>query len=261
MVRFFGLGLLILGGLVQFASAATISGVLLPGYESGGNGFAGKIVEATIPNATDTYFGPVATWSPPTLTTVTNATQELTVGKGIVRTDVSQTGTLGANNFVRYNLTSYSQFYTPGGGAVSTPTTVYNSAYWEFTLNGIYNWQIFDQDPGHSGFDNNTRTFEFVKVVNGVETLIVNNTLGTGSANPSGTSINSGIYRLRYVHYDPGIKNANDNPLLQNSTNLDIRFDFVSEDGGSGVVPEPSSVAVFGLLGVGSAIARWRRKK
>jgi hypothetical protein len=50
--------------------------------------------------------------------------------------------------------------------------------------------------------------------------------------------------------------------LKENSTNLDIRFDLVSEDGGgAGVVPEPSSVAVFGLLGIGSAIAKWRRKK
>ncbi|MFM8402496.1 MAG: PEP-CTERM sorting domain-containing protein, partial [Pirellula sp.] len=48
-----------------------------------------------------------------------------------------------------------------------------------------------------------------------------------------------------------------------NATNLDILFTFKSEDGGGGggVVPEPSSVAVFGLLSLGSAVAKWRRKR
>jgi hypothetical protein len=44
------------------------------------------------------------------------------------------------------------------------------------------------------------------------------------------------------------------------STNLDIFFTFQSEDS-SGVVPEPTSLAVFGLLGIGGAVAKWRRKK
>ncbi|MFM8188540.1 MAG: PEP-CTERM sorting domain-containing protein, partial [Pirellula sp.] len=112
------------------------------------------------------------------------------------------------------------------------------------------------------------RTFRFVKVNGGVESApIVINSLGTGSTNPSGTNLTSGTYRLWYEHYDPKIRNSNvvppDTTLKVNSTNLDIRFDLVSEDGGggTGVVPEPSSVAVFGLLGIGSAIAKWRRKK
>jgi hypothetical protein len=42
-------------------------------------------------------------------------------------------------------------------------------------------------------------------------------------------------------------------------TNLDIVFTFDSED--NNPVPEPTSVAVFGLLGLGSAVAKWRRKK
>jgi hypothetical protein len=41
-------------------------------------------------------------------------------------------------------------------------------------------------------------------------------------------------------------------------TNLNIAFTFQSED--NNPVPEPTSLAVFGLLGLGGAVAKWRRK-
>lgn len=268
MARCFGLGLLLFASMAQVACAATISAVLKPGYtDSSSNGFAGKVVESTLGGPAESFFGTVKNWSPPAYDILVNQDQPLASGKGTVRIDVSQTGTLAANNFVRYNLTSYSQLYTPGGGAAGTPTSVYNSAYWEITINGVFNWQIFDQDPqirvpSIPDLNLNTRTFRFVKVVGGVESApIASNLAGTGSLGPSGTNLTSGTYRLWYEHYDPKVRNLSDFPLKENSTNLDIRFDFVSEDGGSGVVPEPSSVAVFGLLSIGSAIAKWRRKK
>lgn len=268
MARCFGLGLLLFASMAQVACAATISAVLKPGYtDNSSNGFAGKVVEATIGSPAESFFGTLKNWSPPAYDILVELDQPLASGKGTVRTDVSQIGTLAANNFVRYNLTTYSQLYTPGAVAPGTPTSVYNSAYWEITINGVFNWQIFDQDPqlrdpSNSDLNLNTRTFRFVKVVGGVESSpIASNLVGTGSLNPSGTNLTSGTYRLWYEHYDPKVRNSNDFPLKENSTNLDIRFDLVSEDGGAGVVPEPSSVAVFGLLGIGSAIAKWRRKK
>jgi hypothetical protein len=67
---------------------------------------------------------------------------------------------------------------------------------------------------------------------------------------------------LFYTHtngdFSGSLVNADQNP--NGSTNLDIFFTFQSEDS-SGVVPEPTSVAVFGLLGIGGAVAKWRRKK
>ncbi|MFM7930436.1 MAG: PEP-CTERM sorting domain-containing protein, partial [Pirellula sp.] len=68
----------------------------------------------------------------------------------------------------------------------------------------------------------------------------------------------SGTYRLYYDHSD-----TNKYTQAANATNLDILFTFKSEDGGGGggVVPEPSLVAVFGLLSLGSAVAKWRRKR
>lgn len=268
MARCFGLGLLLFASMAQVACAATISAVLKPGYtDNSSNGFAGKVVETTLGSPAEIFFGTLKNWSPPAYDILVELDQPLASGKGTVRTDVSQIGTLVANNFVRYNLTTYSQLYTPGAVAPGTPTSVYNSAYWEITINGVFNWQIFDQDPqirdpSNSDLNLNTRTFRFVKVVGGVESSpIASNLVGTGSLNPSGTNLTSGTYRLWYEHYDAKVRNSNDFPLKENSTNLDIRFDLVSEDGGAGVVPEPSSVAVFGLLGIGSAIAKWRRKK
>jgi hypothetical protein len=58
------------------------------------------------------------------------------------------------------------------------------------------------------------------------------------------------------LNYTPNINGPADN--LIGGTNLNIFFTFKSED--DGVVPEPGSLAVFGLLGLSGALAKWRRK-
>ena len=47
-----------------------------------------------------------------------------------------------------------------------------------------------------------------------------------------------------------------------NGANLNFVFTQTQDtSGGGGVVPEPASLAVFGLMGLGGAVAKWRRKK
>ena len=256
------LALVVLGGLSELASAATISAVLKPSFvDSSSNPFPGKITTSSLSGTTVSYFGSIATWSPPDYAIPLDTTQDVGSGKARIRTDVRRQD--GApSGTTKFLLTSYSEFYTPGGTALADTVSVQNSAYWEFTVNGIYNWSIADQDPGHAGLTFNRRTFEFVKVNGNTETLVSANSFnstGAGTVNPSGVKLSSGIYRLRYNHFDPAVKVLG-SPIV-NSINLDISFAFQSEDAGGGAVPEPTSVAVFGLLGLGGAVAKWRRKK
>jgi hypothetical protein len=177
-----------------------------------------------------------------------------------VRTDLTEV--LGANTRL-FKLTTYAwfQYDTTPPLLNSDNYYVQNKAYLEFTVNGNYDWNIQGSDPLASQ-STNRRTFSFVKVVNGVEQLppLASNAAGTGASNIGSTAeIGTGTYRLYFDHNDTHkyIQSAN-------ATNLDILFTFKSEDGsggGTGVVPEPSSVAVFGLLGVGSVVAKWRRNK
>jgi hypothetical protein len=254
------LALVVLGGLSEIATAASISAVLKPSFvDSNSNPFPGKITTSNNSVTTETYFGSIAPWTPPDFDILLNTTQDVGDGKAVIRTDVRrQDGSpSGATTFF---LTSYSEFFTPGGSPLADTISVRNSAYWEFTVDGIYNWNIADQDPGHSNLTGNRRSFEFVKVNGNTETLVSANSFnstGTGTVNPSGVNLSSGIYRLRYNHFDPVLK-VLDTPSV-NSTNLDITFTFQSED--NNAVPEPTSVAVFGLLGLGGAVAKWRRKK
>jgi len=259
-MRFAVYCLLAISGLCQLASGATISAVLNPGFVNGQNINPGKVSRINLSGTTNSYFGAVAAWTPPGFAILTNATQAVDSGAAVIRNDVSQSGSPSSS--VWYNLTSYSQLYTPGGNALSDEIRVYNSAYWEFTVNGIYNWLIDDQAP-ETRSALNTRTYEFVKVVGGVESLVSansQNAVGTGRLTPSGTNLGSGTYRLRFVQYDGGPKDINKSPKDENSTNLNIQFSFVSEDS-SGVVPEPSSIAVFGVLGLSGLLAKFRRKK
>jgi hypothetical protein len=59
-----------------------------------------------------------------------------------------------------------------------------------------------------------------------------------------------------HLNFTPDINGPTGN--LIGGTNLDVFFTFKSED--NGVVPEPGSLAVFGLLGLSGALAKWRRK-
>jgi hypothetical protein len=58
-----------------------------------------------------------------------------------------------------------------------------------------------------------------------------------------------------HLNYTPNIDGPSGNVI--GGTNLNVFFTFRSEDK---VVPEPGSLAVFGMLGLGGALARWRRK-
>jgi len=266
MLRWIVFGLMILTGLSGVASAASISAVLMPGYA---NSLTGKI-ERTVDGSTTVYDeGPIGSWVPPDLETVVFVNKSLDTGIALVRTDVSlQT----SGNDITYKLTTYAAMYTPNGDPVSVPSgsgsnistsavsyLVNNSAYWEFELVGNYDWRIRDSDPLDDN-QTNRRTYDFVKVVSGNENSIYANAVGTGAFNPQGQAeIGSGTYRLYFHHYDSGLLRLNTGDV--NSVDLDIKFTLKSEDNNNGVVPEPSSVAVFGLLSLGGAVAKWRRKK
>ena len=260
-------GCVALFGLSGVASAATISAVLKAGYP---NDLTGKI-ERTVDGDTTVYNeGPIGAWDqdPDVIVTVVNVNKSLDGGIALVRTDVN----LNLNGpEVTYKLTTYAAMYTPGGNPISVPSgsgtststsavsfLVNNKAYWDFTIDGNYDWRIRDTDP-LADTETNRRTYRFVKLVNGNEVNIYSNSVGTGAFSPQGQAeIGSGIYRLYFHHFDSGLLRLSTGDV--NSVDLDITFTFKSEDNNS-VVPEPSSVAVFGLLGVGSAIAKWRRKK
>ena len=175
-----------------------------------------------------------------------------------VRTDASRVDPTGTQN-VQIYLTTYAYFQFVDANAVTSGAdySVTNRAHWDFQVNGNYNWSISDQIPQFTGAK---RTFSFEKIGAGGSVLASDN-VGSGGTNPSGT-LGSGTYRLFYTHtnsdYTGTLLNPTQNP--SGSTNLNIFFTFQSEDS-SGVVPEPTSVAVFGLLGIGSAVAKWRRKK
>jgi hypothetical protein len=255
-----------LGGLSQLAPAASISGVLNlnPGASNPGQAsFSG----------TEQNFGTIidpgsGLGNPPYNGGVVSLIPEASVlldgsARAHVRTDARRVGPIdppdpAASKDNRFYLTTYAYFTgTPFSAASEYRIT--NSAYWEINVFGNYGWSIMDQIPQFTGAK---RTFRFEKVVGGVPTLLLaSDNVGNGGTNPNGT-LGTGTYRLFYTHtnsdYTGTLVNAGQNP--EGSTNLDILFTFQSEDS-SGAVPEPTSVAVFGLLGIGGAVAKWRRKK
>ncbi len=163
--------------------------------------------------------------------------------RGFVSTGVTWTG----SQF----YTTTQAWYDPGFTATGSTPLALNSAYWEFTVNGIYDYRIEGQGVQIA---DNIRTYRFEKVGGNVlsrDDLGKNDTVFTGN-------INSGTYRLYYDHlnYTPNIDGPAGNAI--GGTNLNVFFTFKSED--NGVVPEPGSLAVFGLLGLGGALAKWRRK-
>lgn len=239
----------VMGGLSQFASAATISAMLKlnDGTSNPGQATDGLTVQ---------NFGAIAgTGVPPSnggvISIIPEASVPLGGGKAAhVKSDARRADF--SNQNVHVFLTTYSYFT-----AVTTAGEfrVTNKAHWEFQVNGNYGWNIVAQEPQFSG---SRRTFSFEKVGG---SILASDNDGSTAKNLTG-SLGSGTYRLFYTHTNgdhPGsLINAGPNPT--GSTNLNILFTFQSEDS-SGVVPEPTSVAVFGLLGIGGAIAKWRRKK
>lgn len=243
----------VLGGLSQFASAATISAVLKL------NDSASNPGQASFSSNVQNFGAIVDVGSgvgvPPSNLGISALIPETSVpldtGKSAhIKSDARRADHSTQN--VDIFLTTYSYFT-----AVTTTGEyrVTNSAHWEFQVNGNYGWSISAQEPQFSGA---RRTFSFEKV--GGPVLAFDN-VGAFAKSETG-SLGSGTYRLFYTHtngdYLGSLASLGQNP--SGSTNLDIYFTFQSEDS-SGVVPEPTSVAVFGLLGIGGAIAKWRRKK
>jgi hypothetical protein len=239
-----------LGGLSQLAPAATISSVLKLNSGSTNPGLAeagpsvqpfGTIVGAGVPPVNGGVVGLIPEAFVP-LDGLKTAH---------VKADARRADPTGTKNVEIY-LTTYAYFT---GVTTVGEYRVTNSAHWEFQVDGNYGWSIAAQAPQFSGA---RRTFTFEKVGGSV---LASDSVGSTAMNPTG-SLSSGTYRLSYTHtngdLEGGLVNAGQNP--NGSTNLDIVFTFQSEDS-SGAVPEPTSVAVFGLLGIGGAVAKWRRKK
>jgi hypothetical protein len=238
------------GGLCQLAPAATISSVLKlnSGASNPGKAEAGQSVQS---------FGTIVDAGvPPTNGGVVVLIPEASVfvdgtKTAHVKADARRADPTGTKNVEIY-LTTYAYFT---GVTTVGEYRVTNSAHWEFQVDGNYDWKITAQEPQFTGA---RRTFSFEKVGG---SPLASDSVGSDAKSESGT-LGSGTYRLFYTHTNgdfPGsLVSVGQNP--NGSTNLDIVFTFKSEDS-SGAVPEPTSVAVFGLLGIGGAVAKWRRKK
>ena len=149
-------------------------------------------------------------------------------GESLVTTDKKVfVSTTVRRNGTSFFTTTQSWFDESFGGVVQPMVQL--KGFWEFTVQGNYSYKIKGQAS-----------------------------VGTAATELTGT-VSSGIYRLIFDHrnFSPNVTGPGDN--LIGGTNLDIAFTFDSED--NNPVPEPTSVAVFGLLGLGGAIAKWRRKK
>lgn len=179
-----------------------------------------------------------------------------TSGKGYVATTVRRNGT----DF----FTTTQAWYDTGFSGVVSPM-VRNTGYWEFVVQGSpgmianYSYAILAQKPqieASGVIPGNTRVYQFVRV-EGINEVVLNaDSVGTAATSFSG-ALSSGTYRLYYDHrnFSPSLVGPTGNVI--GGTNMDIKFTFVSET----PVPEPASLAVFGILGVCGAVSRLRRKK
>lgn len=219
------------GGLTGGAPGQTYA-VYNPANQSGIAGSVfGTVNAAQVPNDNGVYTGWMA--------------GEFDYGtkKAFVSTTVRRSGTA-------FFTTTQAWFDQSFIGAVDPMVQL--KGFWEFTVQGNYSYTIDGQATQITGA---VRKYEFVKV--GGSTLS-QDTVGTGATTLTGT-VSSGTYRLIFDHrnFSPNVNGPSGNVI--GGTNLNIAFTFQSED--NSPVPEPTSVAVFGLLGLGGAIAKWRRKK
>jgi len=245
--------LLALVGLIDLADGASISAVL------GGNragGFAGEAylnyTDQSNIGSSQGQFASVPLAGPPDDNVVRTKFIDGSYNFGTAGNDGVVETTVRRQGF-NFFTTTHAYFVPSSGFVGGTKPMVVNSAYWEFTINGIFDYEIKAQAPQITG---NIRPYRFEKVGSGV--LVQDNT-GTSATTLNGTNISSGTYRLYYDHFNFSPNTSGPTGNIIGGTNLDISFTLKSED--NTVVPEPSSVAVFGLLGIGSAIAKWRRKK
>lgn len=249
-MRFFLFCFVAIAGLSQVASAAAISSTLYGARADGKPGEAfGFYNSGTQSGNSSGTFGTIdPQGGPPNnnqgIANFVSGSLEFTPGnRGFISTAVRRNG-------YSFFSTTYA-FFDPNFSATVIDPMVQNNAYWEFAVNGIFNYNITGQAPQISG---NIRTYRFEKVGG---SILGQDADGTAQTTRQG-QIASGVYRLYYDHrnFSPRVSGPINNST--GGTNLDIIFTFQGED--PNVVPEPASVAVFGLLALGVA-ARRRLKK
>jgi PEP-CTERM motif len=238
-------------GLSHVAQSASISAVMGGGLTGGAPGQAyTQYIPASGTGTVGPVFGTVNTNPVPNDSNVYTGWMTGNylfngVDKGYVSTTVRRNGT----NFFTTTQSWFDQSFP-----TSLEPMVQLKGFWEFTVQGNYSYTIAGQAPQITGA---VRKYEFVKV--GGSTLS-EDLVGTGATTLTGT-VSSGTYRLIFDHrnFSPGVSGPTQptNNVI-GGTNLNIAFTFQSED--NNPVPEPTSLAVFGLLGLGGAIAKWRRK-
>jgi hypothetical protein len=240
-------------GLSHVAHSASISAILGGGLAGGspgqtytqylpasGTGIAGPVFGTvntnTVPDDNNVYTG-----------RMTGEYNFNGTDRGYVSTTVRRNGT----NFFTTTQSWFDQSFP-----TSLAPMVQLKGFWEFTVQGNYSYTIAGQAPQINGA---VRKYEFVKV--GANGVLNQDSVGTGATTLTGT-VSSGTYRLIFDHrnFSPGVSGPTQptNNVI-GGTNLNIAFTFQSED--NNPVPEPTSLAVFGLLGLGGAVAKWRRKK
>jgi len=251
MMRVFVFFLVAFSGLSQIAPGALISSVL-NGARSGGKPgeIYGDYNPATGIGTSGGTFGSIdPAGGPPdngqVYSNFISGDKEFTPGnKGFIATTVRRQG-------FNFFSTTQSYFAPSFAGTVIDPM-VQNNAYWEFTVNGIFDYKITAQAPQITG---NIRTYRFEKVGGSVLSQYSD---GTQDTTRTG-QVASGVYRLFYDHrnFSPNVSGPSGNVI--GGTNLDIAFTFSSED--PSVVPEPTSVAIFSLLAIGGTLARRRSRR
>jgi hypothetical protein len=236
-------------GLSHVAHSASISAILGGGLAGGAPGQTyGNYVPATQTGSPGPVFGTVNANPVPNDNGVYtgwmvgeydfNGTK-----KGYVSTTVRRSGTA-------FFTTTQSWFDQNFSGVIGPMVQL--KGFWEFTVRGNYSYTIAGQAPQITGA---VRKYEFVKVGGSV---LSQDSVGTEETTRTGT-VSSGTYRLIFDHrnFTPTASGPTGNVI--GGTNLNIAFTFQSED--NNPVPEPTSLAVFGLLGLGGAVAKWRRRK
>lgn len=250
-----------LAGLAQLSNAATISAVI-KGSRAGGNpgeAFLNYSDQSSVGGSQGTFGTINVLGGPPddnsVLTQFVNGSYNFgnPGNDGKIETTVRRQG-------YKFFSTTHAYFVPASGFVGGIRPMVVNSGYWEFTVDGIFDYEIKGQAPQISEPGppdrGNIRTYRFEKVGGGT---LAEDTVGKTATTFSGTDITSGIYRLYYDHYNfsPNLSGPAGNII--GGTNLDIAFTFKGED--NAPVPEPASIAVFSLLGLGTLASKMRRKK
>lgn len=250
-MRVFVFFLVAVSGLSQIAPGAAISSVLNGARSDGKPGeIYGNYNPATGIGTSGGTFGSIdPAGGPPdngqVYSNFISGIKDFTPGNsGYISTTVRRQG-------FNFFSTTQSYFAPIFAGTVVNPM-VQNNAYWEFTVNGIFDYTIAGQAPQITG---NIRTYRFEKVGGSV---LSQDSVGTQNTTRTG-QVASGVYRLYYDHrnFSPNVSGPSDNVI--GGTNLNIAFTFSSED--PSVVPEPSSVAIFSFLAIGGTLARRRSRR